>query len=395
LFNKGKRLKALEISASGIRELDVGQVDKNVLDDHLKELLSIKTRIDDFSWLVENFPGYKLFNLRNLYFQFKKEQALRKNELKPGDRFRVEYLSDSEMEKELIKDKDLLLKLILRDIYYQLKREEAIIGGRLKKEERFRVEFPSEEEIKEYIIKEKNSYYRLLFSILANRLSDKELHDRCVVSIRDIIISQILEDKAFVQQLDSPDIETELQMFKVLYEDYVNHLPSIAGTNLGELTGVPQSLKTLAKPFYEQASKTQYVLGTTKHSFTLIPAGFLSFCHGRAGVVDCSFDMDKGQAFTRAMHEDTDYYFIYREKELIGYIGLAWGKDDNGNKILTIDSIESPVFDGEELIMNLFEELHEYALQEGAIGIALPRDLHFFFNFDNQDTVGSLKVYRE
>src|SRR5205814_556718 len=83
-------------------------------------------------------------------------------------------------------------------------------------------------------------------------------------------------------------------------------------------------------------------------------------------------DTDKGAQFTWAMHEDTQFYFVHKGRDLKGYVGFVWGKDKKGRKVLAIDTIQSPSLDGEDLLMNLFKALNDFALEEGAVGIALP-----------------------
>jgi len=129
-----------------------------------------------------------------------------------------------------------------------------------------------------------------------------------------------------------------------------------------------------------------------------VPQSFLSVFRGRAGMIDCSFDMDKGAAFTRSMHKDTMYYFVYKGKELKGYVGLMKGvvkdsKSNNGKKVLVVDTVNSPSLDGAELLTNLFYGLNDLARKMGMTGVVVPQDMDPSFNFDNKKTISKLSFY--
>ena len=103
----------------------------------------------------------------------------------------------------------------------------------------------------------------------------------------------------------------------------------------------------------------------------------------------------KGSPYTRAMQEDTAYYFVYKGKELKGYIGLLAGQTAEGRKVLTIDTIQSPSLDGEELLANLFKALDSTAKDLGYIGTALPNAMENLFNFDNAETIEKMPIYKD
>ena len=183
--------------------------------------------------------------------------------------------------------------------------------------------------------------------------------------------------------------------FKNLYENYKHHLPDSVGIKIETIKGLSNVFKALSGQVYGEMSKIVAVNKQENDSYTLISQGFLSVFRGRAGIIDCSFDEDKGTPYTRAMHEDNKYYFVYKGKELKGYVGLCLGKDEKGEKILTIDTINSPSLDGEELLMNLLKELHHEGKKLGCIGIALPSSLDKPFNFDNRETIENLDIYKK
>ena len=348
LFRKTKGLRSVELSDEGSKELDTGNVDRDVLKDNAKKLHEIKRRIDSLSWLDEDFSGDKKFNLRNLYYQLQKQKAQKTGQLRQGERFRVDIPSDEAM----------------------------------------RVEIESS----------KRDFYRIAFQFAHSRLSSGRDQDKYLRLMRDLIVSEALEDQALASQLQSSDSESQIYAFKTLYEDYKNHLPDSAGLRTDKIKGLREHFEQLSRDVYKQLDKIVSVKSKGKGFYRLVPVGFLGVFRGRANIVDCSFDVSKGFPFTRAMHEDTIYYFVYKGKELKGYIGLQIAKDEDSNKILAIDTIQSPSLDGEKLLNNLFKVLSSIASQLGCSGIALPVNLDATlqrsFNFDNRKTISAMGIYK-
>jgi HEAT repeat protein len=345
LFTKTKGLRSIQLDSRGATQLDTQNVDGSVLDKHLSQILEIKQTIDSFDWLTNDFPNHKFWNLQSLYYQFKKKEALEKGQIKAQDHFKVNYPSDEAIKKELLSDK--------------------------------------------------KKFYSFIFEQILLKFADQTKRNLYLRLLKDLILSEILEDQTLKNEISSQDPERKIQAFKTIYEDYKNHLPNSLGKKVEDIKGLEKHFEDFTKPLYQELQKAVLVKTSSLEGYTLIPQGFLSIFRGRANIIDCSFDMDKGKAFTRAMHEDTSYYFVYKGKELKGYIGLMMGKDGKNNKILTIDTINSPSLDGEELLTNLFEALHQLALEQGAIGIALPQDIDPSFNFENQNTISEMKVYKE
>jgi len=346
LFSKTKGLKPIEISHKESKQIDASQVNTQILDEHLQELLEIKERIDSLHWL-KDFQGDKDFNLRNLYFIFKREQAIDRGEIKRAGRYRVLYPSEKKLAAELKTD----LKLL----------------------------------------------YKVLFQLAHKKIGNEALRDKCVSLMRDLTLSEALSNRDLASEMMSSNIETRIIAIKNFYEDSIHHLPNHAvGLNAKQIKSLDKSIKELSKAVYAEIKKVIYFETTSNDTYRLIPQGFLSLFRGRSGIIDCSFDRERGFPHTRAMHEDTLYYFVYKGQELKGYVGLMIGIRDDGEKVLTIDTINSPSLNNEEILINLFNELHKVAQELGAIGIALPQNIENaqYFNFENKDVIPKMSLYK-
>ncbi|MBF0216146.1 MAG: iron-containing alcohol dehydrogenase [Candidatus Omnitrophica bacterium] len=350
IFNKRNKLKPLEVGASGVRELNTSEVSSRTIETHVSRLMDLKRKVDDLSILSEYFPGHKRLSVRNLYYLFKYEEAGKIQ----GDGKRA-YVTEAMKSR-------------------------------------------SEEDMREELMANKEFVYRAAYELAARRIVDPALKDKCLVVMRDVVIAAVLERPGILDMItrgQGEDISEKMQYLKVLYEDNARDALETLGNGLGGGAEVKAELLALSEVFYKEYEKAKFVDTVVKHTFDLIPVGFLGTFQGRAGIDDCSFDMDKGLGFMRAYQEDALGYFVYRKGQLVGWIGLVWGKNDKGEKVLTVDTIESPVFDGEELILNFLKEMHKYALAEGGIGIAMPRDLWNSYNFSNHNTIGNSRPYRE
>jgi len=343
LFKKGSDLPTLSVSAQTSQSFDTSKVNSQVLNTNLKELVAIKDRVDSLAWL-EDFPQNKVLNLRNLY--------------------------------------------------YQAKREEALKSGSIKEGQKFRIDFPQEQEMRDYL-KGNKLLYTVIFKLTKDRLNQKDLQDKYLTLMRDTIVSDTLLDTTLVNVMGHADIMERITAFKNFYEDYKNHLPNSLGMKVENIKGLSAKFEDLSKNAYEEIGKVAVVKTKDGSAYTLVPQGFPSVFRGRAGMMDCSFDEDKGKPYTRAMQEDTDYYFVYKGKELKGYVGLLKARDENNRPILTIDTVNSPDFNGKELLSNLFRELDKTAKGLGYIGIALPKYLWASFNFNNKETIEEMPEYKK
>ncbi|HTZ11034.1 MAG TPA: HEAT repeat domain-containing protein [Candidatus Margulisiibacteriota bacterium] len=351
LFTKtGGRPRVIELSSQGARVIDASSINSGVFMQNLDELLNVHQRIDSLSWMNEDFPGSKAFNLRNLYYLLKRQQAQEKGIITPGERFTCEFPSERAMEEELLADR--------------------------------------------------KSLYKIAFSLANDRLSDAAISGKCLLLMRDLIISDIMLDDGLVNEMRSTNNERMITAFKNFYEDYKNHLPNSLGLSKVKIRGLQKHFEDFSAKVYAEISKVKTVKqSASSEGYRLVEQGFLSIFRGRAGMIDCSFDTgDKGDAYTRAMHEDTKYLFVYKGKELTGYIGLMVAQDKDKRNILTIDTINSPSLDGEELLGNLFITLNDLAGELGCIGIALPEKIaepYASFNFANKYTISKMEVYKK
>ena len=349
LFDKGSGLKTIQVSEKNGRQLDISAVDESVLTANRDELLSIRKRINNLDWIAEDFPNNKVFNLRNLYFQLKKQLAQESGSLKPDERFNLpdlQKISEKIMHNEILGNSKL--------------------------------------------------FYKMVFKLAMSQRANRQIADKCLKLMRDLIVCDILTDEALLMEMQSSDFEMRQAAFKQIYEDRKNHLPNALGLRLDNIKGLPEAFGELSKNVYEELAKARVVQLKGLQEYTLVPQGFLSVFRGRAGMVDCSFDRDdeKGHPYTRAMHEDTMYYFVYKGKELKGYIGLMVGETGEGHKVLTIDTVNSPSLDGKDLLTNLFTAFAGLAQELGCDGIALPENMAPSFNFDNEDTIEDMEVYK-
>jgi hypothetical protein len=319
----------------------------------LDELNKVRQRIDSFNWMDADFPKSKVFNLRELYRDLK---ALEAGKLK-------------------------------------------IENGKLIWMGSFWCELPQEEAMKQELLANRKSFYKIVFSLARVRLDDRSIGQKCLLLMRDLIISEIMLDDGLLGQMRSSDPETKLSNFTNFYEDYKNHLPNSLGLQVANIKGLRKCFEDFSSEVYAQIAKVKVVRQAGGESYWLRSQGFLSIFRGRAGIIDCTFDMDDmgdmGDAYTRAMHEDTLYLFVYKGKELKGYIGLMFGQTQDKKKILTIDTINSPSLDGPKLLGNLFRGLNDLAMELGCSGIALPGNMAPSFNFDNKKTIKKMAEYKK
>ena len=350
LFTKTDKPIVIDLSAEGVRQIDASNVDLQVFDRNLDDLLKVRQNIDSLDWMNEDFAGSKVFNLRNLYYLIKRQQAQDSKQLKENERFSIPDLQEI-----------------------------------------------AEETMRQELLSNRKAFYATAFLLAKDRVGDKLIGAQCLLLMRDLIISDIMLDDALLQEMHSTDIERKITAFNNFYEDYKNHLPNSLGLKVNKIKGLEELFENFSSGVYTEISKVKTVKQTGTESYRLVETGFLSVFRGMAGITDCSFDMgsSKGDAYTRAMHEDTKYLFVYKGKELKGYIGLMLGQTSKGEKVLVVDTVQSPSLDGETLLGNLFTALDGLAEKSGCIGIALPKDIGPSFNFRNERTIPKMDVYKK
>jgi len=349
LFDKAEGWPSLKI-LSPLLEKKYDQVNGDVFSAKWRELTGIKKNIDQLTWL-ENFKEDKKFDLKNIYFQMERREALKKKKLKEGERFST----------------------IIPD---------------------------TEAELRQKIAANKPLFYETIFTLTYNKWFGQKNSPQAAVYLdlmRDIIIAEVLEDTHLAEQMNSDDMGTKMVAFKNNFsENYINHLPDSVGLSVGSISGLKERFEALAKDINAESAKVRTRETGKFVEYSFVPQGFISVFRGRIGEGDCSYYMeDRGYPFTRAMHEDTAYYFSYKDKQLTGYLGLMWAQDPEGKKVLTIDTIQDPGLNDPQALTMLLDQLNKFALSQGAIGVALPKDLKPYFNFDNKNIIHQLPLYTE
>ena len=69
-------------------------------------------------------------------------------------------------------------------------------------------------------------------------------------------------------------------------------------------------------------------------------------------------------------------------------------RTQDGRRVLAIDAINSPSWDGERFLGNLFQELSALAKRLDCAGVALPRNIGPAFNFKNSNAVKTMPIYK-
>lgn len=344
LFAKTHGLPILTVGGPAL-DREHGDVDAAVLERNRLALLEVERRVSSLAWL-DGFPGHKTFSARNLYYQLKKQQA--------------------------------------RD------------AGRLQADGRFHVAFPDEAAMRRELAEDLKAQRRFVFGLARERLADRALADKLLPLMRDLVLSEALSDGALKRALGADDLETRISAYRNLYGDYTKHLPGALGLRLDDVKGLPRTLEAFAREVTAELAKSRQVAGKEDAAaYRLAPMGFTSVFRGRYGIIDCSFHLDKGAPYTRAMHKDTLYYGVRKGDKPKGYVGLFLGELKDGRKVLTIDTINSASLDGNQLLRRLFAELTALAKSLGAVGIALPEDLAPSFNFGNEETIENMALYKK
>jgi len=349
LFAKAKKLKTIHVGSEEALVMDVKDVDVKILSSHYKELKKIQDRIASLKWLKKEFNKNKVFNVRNIYYHFKRRQAIKAGKVKESERFRTDFPSKAEMLSELSSDYSMM--------------------------------------------------FEVLFEMAQKRVGDKKIGKACRILLRDVTICQALLDQDLAGDMkQDADPEKKVRAFQSLYGNYINHLPNTMGfKGVSSHRVLANEINEFARPAFEEIAKVDYIKSDVNgETYTLVPQGFPGVFRGRAFINDCSFNHNQyGTPYTRAMHEDTIYYFVYKGKELKGYVGLFVGKTEGGTKILTIDTIQAASLDGEDLLMNLFKALDKVAQDLGCKGIALlASNLKRTFDFENRNTIKGMRVYK-
>jgi hypothetical protein len=227
-------------------------------------------------------------------------------------------------------------------------------------------------------------------------MSDRALKPACLDLMRELSVSYLRNQRSLFDQMRSEDIDVRAGAFRNFYQGYLPHLARDAGFDFEKMIDFRNNINTFSAKVFGEFNKAVSIKKEGDNAYRLAPVGFLSVFRGRAGINDCSFDMDYGLAFTRAMHSSTLYYFVYRGSKLKGYIGLCLAKTADGNKILALDTVQSPAFNSPEIMGRLMQKLHIVAKELGCVGLAAPAwdIMRRAFNFHNEPFLAALKMYQ-
>ncbi|MFH1359812.1 MAG: helix-turn-helix domain-containing protein, partial [Candidatus Omnitrophota bacterium] len=346
--------------ASQGNPLDISQVDEDVLAFHRNQLSEIQSHMNDLS-LPKELLGqdYGDFIQRTYaYVQIRKENPktpINSKLLKQHIKYKLKDKTVSDIEKDITQLKD---RTLINQAMFAVARSMS----------------------QNFSAQNAQPYRKLA---------------------RDIILANEFSDD-WARHMADDDPLTKIETFNSFYEDAKHHLPLSLGLSLDQIPKLKGEFEIFTKDLFNEISKAVITKEQSTDGYTLTPAGFLGVFRGRAGIIDCSFDVDdksvvdgKGDAYTRALHEDTRYYLVKKGSSLKGYVGLQEAQDDQGRKILAIDTINSPSLNSSELIQELLGKLQGVALTKGFEGIALPKDLDASFNFDNDEIVKALPEYRK
>ncbi|MGB3113798.1 MAG: hypothetical protein WBC00_04175 [Candidatus Omnitrophota bacterium] len=370
---KDKGYPEINIKSKGV-ELSTEDVDASVLEEHLDNINSEINGLTNLSLpkeaLGSDYDDFaeKVYAYISIMESIKKDPALKE---------RMGPLSNKKLKTHLKRHKDQLKD---KDISELLK---ALIAGK------------------------KDLFYQAIFFVSwhsSNGLRDKNSSETYARLIRIAILGRTLfAQPDLLRRLSPPfDLDKRVGSFKDLYEnpDYKNYLAYAVG--LPRIENIPKlsrEIENFRAELYEELEKAVDITSKDSPGYRLEPVnGFLGIFRGRAGILDCSFDIDSwiGNAFTRAMHEDTVYYFVYKGKNLKGYIGLMEAETEDGKKILTIDTIQSQSLGDEKSVKEILQKLAEVAKAKGFEAIALPKSLGPALNFENVFyTIKKLPIYKE
>jgi hypothetical protein len=270
--------------------------------------------------------------------------------------------------------------------------------------------------------------------VISNKIIAERARDsQTVMLFRDLIIVHALEESDLLGRFEGQTLSNIGDELYNLIHDYTNHLPAVLAFKNDE---VNKALKNFFSPLEEELGKAHKAgKGEERTTYLLSSEGFPSIFRGRAHIIDCSYDLNanaaefydlvdnaimravlrlraytyrKGLPFTRAMHQDTRYLFVYNEQGKVqGYIGLFIGQTNGWKerlglsapaKILAIDTINAPNIDGSGLLTQVYIQLEQVARQLGCEGIALPDERNLKkshpFNYPNIETIKQMPVYQ-
>ncbi len=359
LFQKAKAYPAIQLAKEG-NELDLKNVKKEVLESHLEELKSIAENMKDLSIVVPLLKDrFDDFLRRTLaYYEISNK-----------------FQDDKGLEEKLGPINSKLLKNHIQQYF------KGLSTGQVRGDV---LQIPADVRYKTMV---------QVADLVSSHLTIDP--DGVFAQIMRIVILANEFSDDWASQMESSHALAQVSAFESFYLDAKHHLPNDLNLSIDKMPKLKKEFEKFTVGLFTELAKAVEIKGQGVTGYNLVPVGFLGVFRGRAGMIDCSFDFDKGTPFTRAMHEDTAYYFIYKGKELKGYVGMQAAKNEVGNNILAIDTINSPSINSEDLLRELLGKLSDVAKEKGFKGIALPASLDASFNFDNKTIVETMTEYEK
>jgi hypothetical protein len=242
-------------------------------------------------------------------------------------------------------------------------------------------------------------YYAVLFQMAVDHVISAPVKERrnYLLLLRDLSIAAALKDGELAAALQDDDLATQIGAIRNLYEEETGYLAGMIDFKVKEIKGLSQLFNEMSSEVYAEIAKVRAVAIPDENTYSLVPQGFLSVFRGRSGITECTFKVEPKYAFTftRAMHEDTAFYFVYHGRELKGYVGLMKARAPGGKRVLAIDTIQSPSLGNEELLTNLFGALEVLAAQLGMDGIVMPVFLRESYNYPAvRNTIAEMGWYK-
>jgi len=396
LFN-ASRFSLFYIGGNGVK-YDLSDVDTNVFDNHLFLLKEIASKMQNQAYLMEILKDdYNLFMRKVLAY--------------------LSIKGDTELDKANPHINGKTLKWHMKKYQMDEKTNEEIVDNIYEADKKNRL---------------KALFY--VSNLIVGSLS-KEKAVPYLTLMRNAIIANEF-DGSWESNMSEEDPELRFAAFDSFYTDAKFHLPNSLDLSLDKMSKLKAEFARFSHEVFSEMKKVKVQKTKDTAGYWFVPAGFLGIFRGRTNIIDCSFDMPGyGNAFTRAMHRDTEYFFIYKDNpqlnrritlanasgtrlspidfnqgnNLRGYLGVQHAQnvvevveddqetDQTTSDLLAIDVIQSPSIKTQSLLTATLHQLDLMATGAGFKGTALPRksEMESSFNFDNDQTLQKMKIYKK
>lgn len=202
--------------------------------------------------------------------------------------------------------------------------------------------------------------------------------------IMDILFAYGLHDGVLMGEFEAGEPEDMLFALSQVIDERPNDL--VMGTGRQIPKEVRELIDKRCADIKAQIAKVKPVLIPGTVSYQLVPISpFLAAFRGEVGK-DCSCGNDHKSSLMRVYNPDQRFYFLYKNKKPIGYIGLGYAQNESGERYLTIDTLQ-PV--PPRIIRRVLKLLQDYALENGFKGICLPDNSTVMIN-ENPESIISL-----